>query len=46
MRILDGVGGIAFCRLTDSDVVRHPLVRKIVNAYDRYIQRHPEWSEE
>ena len=46
MRILDGVNGIAFCRLTDSDVVRHPLVRRIVNAYDRYLQRHPEWEEE
>ncbi len=46
MHVLDGVQGISFCRLTDSDVVRHPLVRKIVNAYDRYIQRHPEWSEE
>lgn len=46
MRILDGVGGIAFCKLTDSDVVRHPLVRRIVNAYDRYIERHPEWTEE
>lgn len=46
MRVLDGVNGIAFCRLTDSDVVRHPLVRRIVNAYDRYIQRHPEWSDE
>jgi len=46
IRILEGVTGIAFCKLTDSDVVRHPLVRRIVNAYDRYIQRHPEWSEE
>ena len=46
VRILDGVEGIAFRRLTDSDVVRHPLVRRIVNAYDRYIQRHPEWAEE
>ncbi len=46
VRILDGVEGIAFRKLTDSDVVRHPLVRRIVNAYDRYIQRHPEWAEE
>ena len=46
MHILEGVSGIAFCKLTDSDVVRHPLVRKIVNAYDRYIERHPEWAEE
>jgi len=46
MRILDGTDGIAFCRLTDGDVVRHPLVRRIVNAYDRYIEAHPEWTEE
>ncbi len=46
MHILKGVEGIAFCELTDSDVVRHPLVRRIVNAYDRYIKRHPEWAEE
>jgi len=45
-RVLDGVEGIAFCKLTDSDVVRHPLVRRIVNAYDRYIESHPEWTEE
>lgn len=46
LNILKGVEGIAVCKLTDSDVVRHPLVRRIVNAYDLYIQRHPEWSEE
>ena len=46
IHILKGVEGIAFCELTDSDVVRHPLVRRIVNAYDRFIQSHPEWSEE
>ncbi len=40
MNVLDGVEGIAFCRLTDTDVVRHPLVRRIVNAYDRYEERH------
>ena len=46
MKILKGVDGIAFCTLTDSDVVRHPLVRRIVNAYDRYIAKHPEWTED
>ncbi len=46
MRILSGVEGIAFCKLTDTDVVRHPLVRRIVNAYDKFIQAHPEWSED
>lgn len=34
--ILDGVDDIAFCALTNRDVVRHRLVGKIVAAYDRY----------
>ena len=46
MHILNHVEGIAFCRLTDSDIVRHPLVRRIVNAYDRYLQKHPEWAQD
>ena len=32
--VLDGVDGIAFCRLTQTDVVRHPLVQRIVKAYE------------
>ncbi|MCM1101455.1 MAG: PhoH family protein [Clostridium sp.] len=35
-RVLNKIEGIAFCRLTDKDVVRHPLVQKIVKAYDDY----------
>ena len=34
-RILDGVRGIAFRHFTSADVVRHPLVQKIIDAYDR-----------
>ena len=34
-RVLAGVRGIAFTRFTSSDVVRHPLVQKIINAYER-----------
>ena len=34
--ILDGVDDIAFCRLTNHDVVRHKLVGRIVAAYDRF----------
>ena len=34
-RILAGVEGIAFQRFTDADVVRHPLVQKIIRAYER-----------
>lgn len=34
-RILDGVAGIRICRFSDADVIRHPLVGRIVQAYDR-----------
>jgi len=33
-RVLRSVDGIAMCRLTSIDVVRHPLVARIVDAYD------------
>ena len=33
-RVLSKIEDIAFCNLTSKDVVRHPLVQKIVNAYD------------
>ncbi|MDT7834258.1 PhoH family protein [Aquabacterium sp. OR-4] len=33
-RVLDGVRGIAFSRFTAADVVRHPLVARIVEAYE------------
>ena len=32
--ILDGVEGVAVCRLTAKDVVRHPLVMRIIKAYE------------
>jgi hypothetical protein len=32
--LLAGTEGIAFCTFTDVDVVRHPLVARIVRAYD------------
>jgi len=32
--LLDGVAGIAFCHFSDVDVVRHPLVQKIILAYE------------
>ncbi|MEB3212793.1 MAG: PhoH family protein [Leptolyngbyaceae bacterium] len=34
-KILKNVKGIAFCELTKSDVVRHPLVQRIVEAYEQ-----------
>ena len=40
-RVLKNIEGIAFCNLTSKDVVRHPLVQKIVRAYDEYERRKP-----
>jgi phosphate starvation-inducible PhoH-like protein len=37
--ILADVRGIAFTRFTSEDVVRHPLVARIVNAYEAATQR-------
>ena len=37
--VLRDVSGIAFFRFGQDDVVRHPLVQKIVHAYDRWEQR-------
>ena len=36
IKILHKIDDIGFCQLTSSDVVRHPLVQKIVQAYDDY----------
>jgi phosphate starvation-inducible PhoH-like protein len=36
INVLQGVEGVAFCRFEDVDVVRHPLVQRIVRAYDSY----------
>ena len=34
-RILDGIKGVSFNYFTAKDVVRHPLVARIIEAYDR-----------
>lgn len=36
VRILKGIEGIAVHQFTERDVVRHPLVQKIITAYDKY----------
>ncbi len=36
IRVLSKVDDISFCTMTSLDVVRHPLVQKIVNAYEEY----------
>lgn len=35
-KVLQNIEGIAFCKMTSKDVVRHPLVQKIVKAYERF----------
>ena len=35
-KVLKDIDDIAFCELTSKDVVRHPLVQKIVKAYEVY----------
>lgn len=39
-RILKDVKGIGFSYLTGSDVVRHPLVQRIINAYEAFDAHH------
>lgn len=36
IKVLKNVEGISFVRLSSKDVVRHPLVQKIVVAYEKY----------
>ncbi len=35
-RVLKNIDDIAFCIMTEKDVVRHPLVQKIIKAYEKY----------
>ena len=35
VKVLDGIDDIGISHLTHRDVVRHPLVQKIINAYDK-----------
>ena len=36
LKVLGGINDIGICMLSSQDVVRHPLVQKIVKAYDDY----------
>ncbi len=40
--VLAGVEGIAFLHFNQRDVVRHPLVQKVIHAYDRFDQQRHE----
>jgi phosphate starvation-inducible PhoH-like protein len=33
--VLHGVEGVGLCRFSDRDVVRHPLMQRLVQAYGR-----------
>ena len=39
LKVLSGIEDIGFAQLTTKDVVRHPLVQKIVEAYEKYEKR-------
>lgn len=39
IKVLGKIDDIGFCKLTSQDVVRHPLVQKIVKAYDDYEEK-------
>ena len=41
MEVLEGIEDIAICKLTGSDVVRHRLVQKIIEAYEVYDEANP-----
>jgi phosphate starvation-inducible PhoH-like protein len=41
MRVLEGTEGVAIARFEASDVVRHPLVERIVKAYDAEAAKGP-----
>jgi len=39
MQVLEGIEDIAICRLTSADVVRHVLVQRIIEAYEKHAER-------
>jgi phosphate starvation-inducible PhoH-like protein len=40
VKILENIEDIGISKLTNRDVVRHPLVQQIVKAYEDYEQKH------
>ena len=38
--VLEGIEGLSIIRMTKKDIVRHKLVTRVVDAYDRYEQTH------
>ncbi len=44
-KIIDGIPGISVFYLSDKDIVRHSLVQKIINAYEKFEDRKRQASE-
>jgi phosphate starvation-inducible PhoH-like protein len=44
-QVLQDIRGIAFTYFQSGDVVRHPLVQRIVDAYEKYDQKPRETAE-
>ena len=42
VKVLDKLEDVAICRLTSADVVRHVLVQRIIEAYEKYEKSRPE----
>jgi len=42
MRVLEGVEDVAVCRFTAGDVVRHVMVQRIIDAYEKYERKKTE----
>jgi phosphate starvation-inducible PhoH-like protein len=41
-RLLQGLRGVSICELSEADIVRHPLVQRVVRAYEAHERRAPE----
>lgn len=46
LEVLEGVQGIGITRFNNKDVVRHPLVQRIVDAYDRFDSKQEQAKQE
>ncbi len=44
LKVVRNIEGIAICNLTSQDVVRHPLVQRIVEAYEKYDASKPKYN--
>lgn len=42
IQVLEGVKGIGFTKFSEKDVVRHPIVQRVIEAYNRYEQQNPD----